>query len=71
MSVTKAEVMGAVETIKIVADCIKAASEIPSGHLYAALNAKGMDVRTYDQIIGMLLDGNLITKKNHLLTWKG
>lgn len=71
MSITKQDIADTLTTIKIVADLIKAAGEIPSGHLYSALNAKGMELRTYDRIIDMLVSGGLVTKSNHLLTWKG
>jgi len=71
MSITKKDIEDTLTAVRIVAELIKAAGSIPSGHLYAAVNARGLDLRTYDRIIDMLVQGDIVTKKNHLLTWKG
>ncbi len=60
-----------------VAEIIKESSKmpsiggIPSGHLYAMLMEKNVDLETYQQIIEFLKDNRLVKETNNLLTWIG
>ena len=62
--------------IKLVADCIREAGEIPSGHLYALLMGHGCTLAQYESIIGILTASTddtpaLVGLRGHLLTWQG
>ena len=59
----------ALDTIRIVADCIKTAGELPSGHLYAML-ANVLNLNEYNRIIEILCNAGLISNHNHLLKWE-
>ena len=63
------QIKSTVEIVRAVADAIRAAGSIPSGHLYAHLMAYGMKIQEYEQIIGLLTRSGLVNKKNDLLTW--
>lgn len=70
MSVTREQIGAALEKIKIVGQCIQAAGEIPSGHLYAQLMAKGMELAEYEKIIGLLVRGGIVVQeRSGLLKW--
>ena len=53
----------------IIATAIKEARAIPSGVLYAAVCAK-ISLTEYDGAIRLLKQQNLISEKQHLLTWE-
>jgi len=55
MSVTKTEVAAGFRVVQAVAEAIREAREIPSGHLYATLMPTGMSLQQYQSIIGTLL----------------
>jgi len=59
--------------IQIIGDCIKEAGEegIPSGHLFAMLNAKGLRIDTYTSIIDAFVKNKLVKDENYLLVWTG
>jgi hypothetical protein len=61
----------AFEHVKIVAECIAVAGSIPSGHLYAMLNAKGFSLEVYQRIIDVLKNAKLVSESHHLLKWEG
>ena len=66
----------AVLAIKLVADLVQEAGEIPAGHLYALLNGHGCTLATFDAIVGILTaetDGAapLVRRTGDLLTWNG
>ena len=53
-----------------VAQAIKEAGSIPSGHLYAACMPH-MSLNAYQLIIDLLKRSKAVTESNHLLTWVG
>lgn len=59
------------EIIKTVMDLVKAAGEIPSGHLYAQLMPMGCQLRQYQQIESILIGSGKVRKSGDLLTWVG
>jgi hypothetical protein len=67
---TKDQRTAVVELIAAVAEVIRTAGEIPSGHLYAAMMGK-VDIHTYNAILSTLKGSKLVVEKNHLLTWVG
>jgi len=71
MTITKEAIKSTILAIKTVADCIKEAKQIPSGHLYALLMAHGIDMQTYNKIIGLLTSSKLVKQENNLLIWIG
>jgi hypothetical protein len=71
MTISKQEVHGGLNTIRAVADAIKEANEIPSGHLYAAV-MQWVDLCGYEKIISILTRAGLVEETpGHLLKWKG
>lgn len=55
--------------VKIVADAIKEAGQIPAGHLYAILSAHGCTHGQFETLISTFKRAGLIAEKNNLLTW--
>ncbi len=68
-TVTKTQVVAALQTLAAVAEAIRELGSVPSGHLYAQLMPSGMTLSTYQAIIGKLRRAGLITESNNLLTW--
>ena len=68
MQVSNEEVGQAIQTLKAVADTIKELGSVPSGELYARLMGH-MSIQTYDKIIGILVNGQIIRKESNLLIW--
>lgn len=69
-TITKERLAAGVQAIAAIAELIKELGSVPSGHLYARL----MDHFTLDQyekVIGILVRADLVSNKNHLLTWTG
>ena len=56
--------------VQSIAEIIRLAKEIPSGHLYARL-MNSMDLNQYTSIIECLKRTGLIEEINHMLKWKG
>lgn len=45
---------------------------IPSGHLYAMLISAGIDLATYERLLGILIEAGQIRREDsHLLVWIG
>jgi hypothetical protein len=59
----------ALNAIKIVADCIKEAKQIPYGNLYALLMPYGMDIGHYNYCIELLKEAKVIKEQYHELFW--
>jgi hypothetical protein len=59
-----------IDTIHAIAEAIRTAGEVPSGHLYAQLMGV-LDLETYTAIIAMLKRSGLVAEHGHLLTWTG
>lgn len=59
-----------IDLVKTVADVIHNAGELPSGTLYAMLMGC-MDLRSYNNVIGILKRTGLVQERSFLLTWTG
>lgn len=66
--VTKAQVRGAIETVRAVAEVIQTLGSVPSGHLYAQLCGV-MGIETYNAIISILKASGHVTERYHELSW--
>jgi hypothetical protein len=60
----------AVATIRALAETIRAAREIPSGHLYGMVRGD-MTLSRYQAAIGLLKGASLVEEQNFLLRWIG
>jgi len=65
---TKEQIKSGLDIIRAVADAIKEAKEIPSGHLYAMM-MNHICLAEYEKIIGILKNAGIITEKMNLLKW--
>lgn len=70
MSITKEQIAAHLKVVQAVAEAIREAGTIPSGHLYSALCGK-MDLNSYNRIIDMLKRTELVSETNHVLKWEG
>lgn len=62
----------AIAIVRAIADAIRIAEEIPSGHLYAMLMEFGIELQAYQNVIDLLIRAELIEKdRSHLLRWIG
>jgi hypothetical protein len=59
----------AIEIVMAVAETIREAGEIPSGHLYAGLMEKGCTLAQYDNLIRTLIESGIVRKSGHMLKW--
>jgi hypothetical protein len=59
----------AIEIVMAVAETIREAGEIPSGHLYAGLMEKGCTMAQYDNLIRTLIESGIVRKSGHMLKW--
>jgi hypothetical protein len=66
----KAAAKAYVELVGLVAEVIREAGEIPSGHVYATFSAV-LDLNQYNQVLAILQDAKVITISNFLITWVG
>ena len=65
------EALAAVRVAHAIAETIRELGEVPSGHLYARVMGV-MDLRQYEQVIGLLIDARLVERApSHLLRWIG
>lgn len=69
MSVSKNEIHGAIEILKVCFECIQAHGPIgmPSGILYAVLMSQGCDLPKYNKILATLTKSGLVEKRGDLL----
>ena len=70
MNVTRDQIKAALNALMAVADAIRAAQQIPSGRLYAALMTK-LDLAAYNKIIDQLKRAELVREQNGMLVWCG
>lgn len=66
--ITQKQVSAAINTIKAIADAIKGLGTVQSGVLYANV-MNHLSLQEYERIIQILVDSEIITKKNHELKW--
>jgi len=67
---TAQQVTAGIRMAAAVGEAIRDLGSVPSGHLYARLMGH-MDLDTYNKLIGLLKQANLVEESNHLLTWVG
>ena len=61
----------ALDKIRIIADAIREAKSIPSGHLYAIVMG-AYSLEEYERIIQILVNAKLVYKSTaHMLIWEG
>ena len=67
--VTKNEINGAIEILKVCFEAIQAhgSAGMPAGHLYAALMGHGCDLPKYQKIEATLMKSGLVRKQGDLL----
>ena len=68
--ITATQITSGIMVIKALAEAIREAKQIPSGHLYAAVMGQ-MDLPRFLQIVDILKRGGLVEEKYNLLIWKG
>ena len=69
-AVTKERLAAGVQAIAAVAEAIKELGSVPSGHFYVRL-MDHFTLEQYEKVIGILVRADLVSNKNHLLTWIG
>jgi uncharacterized protein YutE (UPF0331/DUF86 family) len=70
-SETRRQLEAAIQALKALAEIIRHAGEVPSGHLYARLMHK-ITLEDYDRLIATLKRAGLVTETpGHLLRWTG
>lgn len=67
---TKQETEIALKILKTIAEAIRKAHKIPSGHLYAML-IPHLTLDQYNMVINALKKMKLVEEKYHELTWIG
>jgi hypothetical protein len=68
---TKAQIVAAVEIVRLVAESIRLAGSLPSGNLYAQVMGV-LTLDQYDRIIGILTRAGLVRLTSaHVLEWVG
>ena len=65
---TKEQIGSALNVLMAVADAIREAKQIPSGHLYAVLMGK-IDMQGYTAIIRTLCNSGVIRQDGQMLVW--
>lgn len=70
MSDKAKQVTAAIMMAAAVGDAIRDLGSIPIGHLYAQLMGR-MSLDTYNGLIAILKQTNLVEEKSNLLTWVG
>jgi hypothetical protein len=68
MSTTTTHIASGIKVLAALAEAIREAGTIPSGHLWAA-SMGHMDFETYSKAIRMLAQAGVIKTSNHTLTW--
>lgn len=67
---TATQVSQALTIIRTVADAIREAGSIPSGHLYAMLMPYGCTLSSYEKIVSILVESGRVEKTANVLTWR-
>ena len=70
MATTNEQLGGAVAILAVMAEAIRAAGSMPSGHLYALVLGR-MTLADYEVAIGILKRARLVEESAHVLTWTG
>ena len=64
------EIGAAIDVIRTLAEAIRTAKQIPSGHLYAMV-MEHLSLPVYECAIELLKRAGLVSESGHLLTWTG
>lgn len=67
-AMTREDIGRVLAVVQVLAEAIRGATEIPSGHLYAQVMGK-IDLAAYEGAIGLLKRAGLVVEKGHVLTW--
>jgi hypothetical protein len=67
---SRQEVGAAIDVLRVLAEAIRAAGEIPSGHLYAHVMGQ-LSLESYGSALGVLKRAGLVEERNNLLRWVG
>lgn len=67
---TREEIEAALTAVEVLAEAIRTAGPIPSGHLYAQVCGV-MSLSAYEGAIGLLKRTELVAEAGHVLTWTG
>lgn len=70
-SITQQDLRAGLQVVLAVAETIREVGEAPAGHIYAALNAKGVTMEGYQSIIRTLKNTGLVKERNDVLIWTG
>ena len=68
MDATKAKAM--IELVQAIADTIRNAKQIPSGHLYAMMMEYGCTLETYRYLLGILVESGRVACRGNVLVWQ-
>lgn len=68
MSVTKEQIVAALEILKLLADTIRVLKQVSSGHLYVHV-MNHLSLEQYQSAIRQLKNTKLIREESHLLIW--
>lgn len=63
------KISAALDVMRAVADAIKEAKRIPSGHLFAMLMEHGCSIEQFQTIVNTLKSTGLISEQNYELIW--
>jgi hypothetical protein len=69
-TVTAADLKAGVQVVLAVAEAIREAGEVPSGHLYAALGGR-LELSAFLRVVGILKGAGLVAESGHVLRWVG
>ncbi len=69
-TVTRDEVIDALNTMRAVVESIRDAGRVSSGTVYSALMNR-MSLSAYDKMIGLIVGTGLVKLVNHELIWVG
>lgn len=70
-AVTKEQLKAALDLVRIVAEAIREASQLPAGELYAVMMGT-VSLPEFDRVIGMLVNAGLVAREqSNLLRWIG
>jgi hypothetical protein len=72
-TITKPQVRAALAMLQIVAETVRASwpNGTPSGIIFAALMAHGVDMQGFTSLLNTLKNAGLVEEHGHVLRWTG
>lgn len=67
---SREQIEAQVAVIRTIGELIADLGEVPSGHIYAAVQGM-MSLAQYQMVVDVLKRSGLVSEKAHLLTWIG